>query len=391
MYDKKNWPQKLNASLHYLVLLMSLLVSTERDSFSMFKMNRFIKIFNQSIYMNAFTSLSRSEDSVDLPLHTYPHQRIHPVITHHWKGIPPALIGAIQAGHFQETHQLLRQTEGDCSVLLPLAIQSQSLEMVQLLLKHGADVHYRNAVGNTALIYAILYDHPPIIHTLITHGADVNRANQDGVTALLFTVRRISDPSILQELIHHGANVNHVDHQGSSALTDSVHNLHSDVENIHTLIQAGADLHHVDRYGKTALQQAFQDYAHIYELNGQEAMITRFLAIISALIEAGADVNYKDPTGITPLLCATQANRLNCVQFLITQGANVNDSNHDGQTALIMATMQNNAELIKILLKNNADPSLVDRWNRTALIIAKKYHYPKLERLLHEFSDVKSQ
>lgn len=57
--------------------------------------------------------------------------------------------------------------------LTPLMWASRAghLDIVDLLLQYGADVHMRSSVGNTALLYAITKAHSEVVQSLLAHGA----------------------------------------------------------------------------------------------------------------------------------------------------------------------------------------------------------------------------
>jgi ankyrin repeat protein len=58
---------------------------------------------------------------------------------------------------------------------------------------------------------------------------------------------------------------------------------------------------------------------------------------VTALIDAGANVNAKYDDGSTALIYAAQHGYARCVQVLAAHGANVNAKDNDGETALRLA------------------------------------------------------
>ena len=69
--------------------------------------------------------------------------------------------------------------------LLILAAYNGSLETVDLLLKHGADLHLQDGMG-TPLMAASFKGFRPIVQRLLEGGARVDERNGIGATALMF-------------------------------------------------------------------------------------------------------------------------------------------------------------------------------------------------------------
>lgn len=70
-------------------------------------------------------------------------------------------------------------------IISPLMHALEDLEMVQLLIAHGADVNQKNFRGATALMGAAVGRDPAVVRFLIEKGADVKARDKDGNTALM--------------------------------------------------------------------------------------------------------------------------------------------------------------------------------------------------------------
>jgi ankyrin repeat protein len=64
------------------------------------------------------------------------------------------------------------------------AAQSVSVDVIRLLLENGADVHLRDRQGRTALMYASLGGELEIVALLLASGADANVRDAAGISAL---------------------------------------------------------------------------------------------------------------------------------------------------------------------------------------------------------------
>ena len=79
------------------------------------------------------------------------------------------------------------------------------------------------------------------------------------------------------------------------------------------------------------------------------------LETINLLIGEGADVNFKNESGRTPLIAAVMTNNPELVEFLLKHGADVNGMNSNGNTALFVAISEGKERVIPTLLSANAD------------------------------------
>lgn len=85
----------------------------------------------------------------------------------------------------------------------PLMQAVEDLEMVKLLIAHGADVNLKNFRGATALMGAAAAGPASVVKYLIEKGADVNARDEDGTTALMAAEyrRALFDPEERDEII----------------------------------------------------------------------------------------------------------------------------------------------------------------------------------------------
>mgnify|MGYP003932436073 CR=1 FL=1 len=102
-----------------------------------------------------------------------------------------------------------------------------------------------------------------------------------------------------------------------------------------------------------------------------EAAVRGDLAALRRAIEAGADVDQREPSGgSTPLIAAALFGRSGAAKALIDAGADVDARNNDGSTALITAALVARTEIVRALLDAGADRGIRNNNGATALEVA---------------------
>ena len=92
------------------------------------------------------------------------------------------------------------------------------------------------------------------------------------------------------------------------------------------------------------------------------------LEAIRAHIEAGSDLNVRDPEGgACPLSTAALFGQTKAALALIEAGADVNCRGNDGATPLHVAAFFCRAEIVKALLENGADKSIKNNYGSTPM------------------------
>lgn len=107
------------------------------------------------------------------------------------------------------------------------------------------------------------------------------------------------------------------------------------------------------------------------------------------LVEVGADVNYTDVAGDTPLIAASRSGHIAVVDRLLKHNADVDHANNAGRTALTIASAYGHLEVIDCLLIDGANVHHTDNDGETPLLTA--LYGGKLaivERLLESQADV---
>ncbi len=94
------------------------------------------------------------------------------------------------------------------------------------------------------------------------------------------------------------------------------------------------------------------------------------VALAQALIEAGANVNAKDAKQDSPYLLAGAQGRLAILKLTLAHGADLASTNRYGGTALIPAAERGHVETVRVLIAAGVKVDHVNRLGWTALLEA---------------------
>lgn len=126
-------------------------------------------------------------------------------------------------------------------------------------------------------------------------------------------------------------------------------------QDIPFLIEAGADVNYADQHGRTPL---WHSAAYGYDNCAR------------ILIGARADVNHQSAAGMTALWTAANLAQLSCVRVLIEARANVHLADWRGDTALMTAAGGTNIECVCALINARANVNHANRKGNTPLTLA---------------------
>lgn len=135
------------------------------------------------------------------------------------------------------------------------AIISNRLDLFEKLLNSQVDIDYC-VDDTTAASLAVLYRRVDMLDLLILHGADVNRETSGGDNLLTIAAWR-GNLEIISILLKAGINVNHTDDNGATALMVVCGKRRNNA--IPLLLDAGADVSIIDNENKTAIDYADRD------------------------------------------------------------------------------------------------------------------------------------
>ena len=254
--------------------------------------------------------------------------------------------------------------EPDCTGTTPLAKAAASgkVDIIILLIEHGADVSKRNIsvcddseVDRPALHYACEKGQLASIHALIVHGADVEAKDSEFERTSLLVAAEFGHADCVETLlVDFSASVNAVDKLGQTALHWACVKGH--VSCISILVDNGADIEARTRRGWTPLHwAAWCGHCHCVNVLAKDY---------------SASVNAADKNGVTALHRSSQQGHVSCIHALVALAADVDSSSDDTEQTPLgeTAAVNNKPDCVKIPVNDyGASINVADKWGWTPL------------------------
>ena len=248
-------------------------------------------------------------------------------------------------------------------------------EFVKILLHAKANPNITDKYGDSSLHSAICgYCSKETVQDLINHGAHVNAADNIGDTAISLA-SSIAQREIVKLLLLERADPNITNADGDACLHRAVNANCSD-EMLKDLILYGADVNAVNKKGRTPLLLSC--------IFGQ-------MDSVRALLEAGADPTIGDEEGFSCLHAAVDGQcSKGTLQALIDHGAHIDAKRNDGTTALLSACKRGQSTSVIFLLDSGADMNIRKPDGNTCLYLAVHGHCSKetLQKIIDQGSNV---
>ena len=170
-----------------------------------------------------------------------------------------------------------------------------NIDIVTELLKHGADVNKMNHLGKTPLIFASELGCLELVRLLLNHGANINHTyKEDDLPETL--CQALKCPTIQEYEVDEMCDA----YRGNGALIQACREHHYPV--VQELIKRGCDVGIVNSAGNTALHIACRsESVTVYTRHMSRAPISGNTRIVKCLLEIGCDVNKRNKHGETPL------------------------------------------------------------------------------------------
>ncbi|XP_044232265.1 kinase D-interacting substrate of 220 kDa B isoform X3 [Thunnus albacares] len=255
---------------------------------------------------------------------------------------------------------------------LMLAAEQGSLEIVQELIRRGANVNLDDVDCWSALISAAKEGHVDVVKELLENSAYIEHRDMGGWTALMWAAYK-GRVEVTTILLEHGANPNTTGQQYSVyPIIWAAGRGHADI--VKLLLHNGAKVNCSDKYGTTPLIWASRK-GHF--------------DCVMHLLENGADVDQEGANSMTALIVAVKGGYTDVVKELLKRNPNVNMTDKDGNTALMIAAKEGYTEIVQDLLDAGTYVNIPDRSGDTVLIGAVRGGHVEIVRaLLHKYADI---
>ncbi|XP_046337771.2 ankyrin repeat domain-containing protein 17-like [Haliotis rufescens] len=313
-----------------------------------------------------------------------------------WKRMTPAMTAA-DKGH-KEVVELLVRKGADVSLLdighdtlLHLACRGGHVEVVKFVLSQGmVSINSRGWKKMTPVITAAEKGHTEVVELLVKEGADVTLVNKKGDN-LLHSASRGGHVEVVKFVLSQGTlSINSRGWKKMTPAMTAADKGHKEV--VELLVRKGADVSLLDIGHDTLLHLACRG-GHVEVVKfvlsldrvsinsrGWEKMTPAMTAavkgqkeVVELLVSKGADVTLLDKGNNTLLHLACRGGNVEVVKFVLSQGmVSINNRCWNQMTAVMTAAVKGHKEVVELLVSKGADVSLLTIGKNTLLHLACK-------------------
>eukprot|EP01125_Pyxidicula_operculata_P008808 TRINITY_DN2922_c0_g1_i1.p1 TRINITY_DN2922_c0_g1~~TRINITY_DN2922_c0_g1_i1.p1 ORF type:complete len:292 (-),score=80.30 TRINITY_DN2922_c0_g1_i1:144-1019(-) len=184
------------------------------------------------------------------------------------------------------------------------AAEQNDVSGAQAAITAGADVNTSNLQGVTPLLLAVKSQNMAMVNLLLKSSADPNKVSSD--SSPIHEAVRKHNVQLLDLLLNSKGNINLQADFGKTPLHMSIQEWSKDKNCLETLLKRGADHKLKTQSGVTCL--------HFAAAEGDKDLVQRF-------INMGLNVNDQNANGKSPLHIATEKNHLDAIKILLMANA----------------------------------------------------------------------
>ena len=271
------------------------------------------------------------------------------------------------------------------------AAWKNDLRRARTLIDQGADVNAKDNTVQSAYLICTSEGYLELLNLTLRHGADVDSKDSFNGTGLIRAADR-GHADISGRLIQADIKINHINNLGWTALHEAIilgNGSRRYIDTVLVLVAGGADLRlpsqrdqispldHATAKGHNEIAKVLRTALDADKPSKQVAnrrllaAAQRDDATAAALaIRAGANLETRDQRGRTGLLLAVTENRLAVARLLVHMGANPDalDDQHD--TPWLVTGVTGSVDMLEVLLPAGPDLTIRNRFGGTSLIPA---------------------
>ena len=280
----------------------------------------------------------------------------------------------------------MKLPDDDFSLIAETVQVPNQEKMLDKVLRYDNLVNKRNSRGQTPLFAAMVNGQSlEVLDMLAKEGADITVVDNNGINLLMYAALNNVDKYIMEYLLGKNIDVFAKDKAGNTVLHYAASRFHRKEVLLMLLDEFAKDGKHQDEINQVtelvAMQfdapvlQKFAEKGGKIDFSKQEVPMlviaagkAEMLENVRQMLKMGAKANVTTPDKITPLHMAAASNpNPEMAKMLIEAGADVNAQDKTGLTPLMLTAMYNpNGDAVaEVLLEAKANPKLRDSQGKT--------------------------
>lgn len=298
------------------------------------------------------------------------------------------VVDAAMKGDIAAVRTLLKQgadvntAQGDGMTALHWAAMKDQVEMAQMLLYAGANVHAVSRIGNiTPLSVAAKNGYADMTRTLLKAGADPKTRTADGITPLMLAATA-GDADAVKALLEAGSDANAREsiHKQTALMFAAAYNR---ADAIKVLMAHGADPKLATDVRQPPQRGGFRGAQPQPQPQNQPGQQPPANAPQRGRGQRQGNNDDEEPQitslpmgGLTPLLYAARQGHIDAARALLDGGAPINEvSVADKTSPLMIAVINGHFDLAMFFLERGADPTLTTMAGATPLYGVVNIHW----------------